>query len=432
MADGRGSRDHAPVEIAQGKGLLREANGVGAGLYLTGGALIFAVFPFGVWSGMHRGWLSVFGAIAVFAGTGLLVASRTRPLPMWVLQVLAGLGTANVTGTVLAAGPDGSGSFGVLYVFVSAFCFYYFPLWLAVLEVTLAAIAYAVALSIVAPVDPISQWVVITGAIVIVGALLGFVGQRMRSGLVVEHEAANRLRELDELKTAFLRAVSHELRTPLTALLGNTLTLRKHHDRLSPDQITTLLERSAANARRLEGLLVDLLDIDRVTRGVVEPLLAMTDLESLARQVTGVVATEGRDVRIEVVGTVVIAVEASKVERIIENLVANAVRHTPPGTPIDIVLTQVEDGVVVRVDDRGPGVPAALKEAIFAPFHQGETAANSPSPGTGIGLALVQKFAELHGGHAWIEDREGGGARFCVHLPAGAGVRGEVRPATSR
>jgi signal transduction histidine kinase len=108
-------------------------------------------------------------------------------------------------------------------------------------------------------------------------------------------------------------------------------------------------------------------------------------------------------------------VDVVKAERIVVNLVANAVRHTPTGTPISVRAGRHEDGVVITVEDGGPGVPEELRSAIFEPFRQG--AATTPhSPGVGIGLALVQRFAELHGGRAWVDGAPGGGAAFHVSL----------------
>jgi signal transduction histidine kinase len=111
--------------------------------------------------------------------------------------------------------------------------------------------------------------------------------------------------------------------------------------------------------------------------------------------------------------TVPIAVDAPKVERIMENLVVNAAKHTTAGTTIWVRVQRQRDGVLLLVEDEGPGVPAALREQVFQPLHTGRNIADH-APGSGIGLALVAQFASLHGGRAWVQDRPGGGASFRV------------------
>jgi signal transduction histidine kinase len=111
-----------------------------------------------------------------------------------------------------------------------------------------------------------------------------------------------------------------------------------------------------------------------------------------------------------------LAADAPKLERIIENLLVNAGKHTPAGTTIWVRLHAQHDGVLLLVEDEGPGIPAQLREQIFQPFRQGRTIADH-APGSGIGLALVARFAGLHGGRAWVQDRPGGGASFRVFLP---------------
>jgi two-component system sensor histidine kinase KdpD len=100
----------------------------------------------------------------------------------------------------------------------------------------------------------------------------------------------------------------------------------------------------------------------------------------------------------------------------VENLVANAEKHTPAGGPIAVSAAAERDGLELRVSDEGPGVPDDHKETIFQPFRRGPD--TEFVPGVGLGLSLVARFAELHGGRAWVEDRPGGGATFVVFLPA--------------
>jgi two-component system sensor histidine kinase KdpD len=102
------------------------------------------------------------------------------------------------------------------------------------------------------------------------------------------------------------------------------------------------------------------------------------------------------------------------VERVVENLLVNAARHTPLGTPVRVVVAGRRDGIDLAVEDEGPGIPDDLKLVLFDSFRQGPEANGG---GVGIGLSLVKRFAELHGGHAAAEDRPGGGARFVVCLP---------------
>jgi signal transduction histidine kinase len=232
-----------------------------------------------------------------------------------------------------------------------------------------------------------------------------------------ERDAAQQLRALDDMKNTFLEAVSHDLRTPLTSILGSALTLEQAGLEIPRDDALDLLRRIAANARKLERLLSDLLDLDRLQRGIVSPQRRPTDVGALvAQSVQESELLGGRQIELSTEGLIV-NVDAAKVERIVENLLANAARHTPAGSPLWVRVTgERGGGVLIAVDDAGPGVPDGMKDAVFEPFRQGDGGPN-PSPGVGVGLSLVARFAELHGGSAWVEDRPGGGASFRVYLP---------------
>ena len=176
------------------------------------------------------------------------------------------------------------------------------------------------------------------------------------------------------------------------------------------------LQQLAASSRKLNQLVVDLLDVDRLSRGIVEPQLSPTDVSELVLRVVEETPVGDRRVDLDVVPARA-EVDASKVERIVENLLSNAAKYTPPGTPITVRVRPEDHGVYLIVEDAGPGVPDDLKAAIFRAFARG-TAAQLHSPGVGIGLSLVAQFAEMHGGRAWVEDRPGGGSSFKVYLPA--------------
>lgn len=244
--------------------------------------------------------------------------------------------------------------------------------------------------------------------------------------LRTEREAIQRLQALDELKNTFLQAVSHDVRTPLSAILGLALTLEREDLDLPPEERRDLTRRLAANARKLERIVSNMLDLDRLTRGVVALNREPTRVDVLVREVVGEAEFLGqREVRVEA-DPVVADVDPPKLERILENLLVNAARHTPGGTPVWVGVGEQDGGCLITVEDAGPGVPADLRQAVFEPFRRASL--DQPSPGTGIGLSLVARFAELHGGRAWVEERAGGGASFRVWLP-GAGAPDPDTPA---
>jgi PAS domain S-box-containing protein len=241
--------------------------------------------------------------------------------------------------------------------------------------------------------------------------------QELAAALDRERAAAEHLRAVDEMKTTFLEAVSHDLRSPLTTVLGIALTLeRGGTGGLPADQVADLLGRLSANARRLDGLLGDLLDLDRLARGTLTPRRQPVDIGALTRRVVEDAGVQQEHAVVVDAPTLQIAVDAPKVERIVENLAVNAAKHTQAGTAIWVRVQRQRGGVLLVVEDEGPGVPAQLREQVFQPFRKGRNIADH-APGSGIGLALVAQFASLHGGRAWVQDRPGGGASFRVFLP---------------
>jgi PAS domain S-box-containing protein len=219
-------------------------------------------------------------------------------------------------------------------------------------------------------------------------------------------------KRLDELRDTILSTVSHELRTPLTAILGFSLTLKERGNELDDRLRAEIGGHLASQSVKLDRLLSDLLDLDRLRLGHMVPTFSETDLGRLVRHVA-VDFDSDRPIEVEV-EPVVAEVDAPKIERVVENLIANAVKHTPPGTEIHVWVRPSDGGALIGVDDKGLGVAAEDREAIFEAFRRG---AVTDSPGTGIGLSLVARFTSLHGGRAWVEDREEGGAAFRVFLP---------------
>ncbi|HYX89254.1 MAG TPA: MASE1 domain-containing protein [Gaiellaceae bacterium] len=222
-------------------------------------------------------------------------------------------------------------------------------------------------------------------------------------------------KQLDELRDTILSTVSHELRTPLTSIIGFAITLRERGRTLEPAIYNEIVDHLADQSGRLQALLGDLLDLDRLRLGLMQPTFRLTDVGELVERVVNGRQADSRRVELDA-GRIVAEVDAPKVERIVENLIVNAVKHTPPEAPISVRVESEDGGVLISVDDRGPGVAAGDRDAIFKLFQRGDRV--SGVPGAGVGLALVSQFAALHGGRAWVEENPGGGASFRVLLPA--------------
>ena len=253
--------------------------------------------------------------------------------------------------------------------------------------------------------------------------------QEVRLG--VELLAGDELRHLNAVKDTLLHAVSHDLKGPLTVVLGAMQTLRREAQlELTPEELESLYTMIEGSGRKMDRLLDDLLDLDRLDRQQLQPDREPTDVGELARRVAREsTSLAGHPVRVDA-DDVLVDVDAGKVERIIENLLVNAAKHTPPATPVRVRVTARADGIELAVEDEGPGIPQDLRIVLFDAFRQGP---NAGGKGVGIGLSLVKRFAELHGGSASVEDRVGGGARFVVWLPGGvsdapsAGKEGRLR-----
>lgn len=236
--------------------------------------------------------------------------------------------------------------------------------------------------------------------------------EELEGRLQEERDATRQLERLHEMQAAFLQAVSHELRTPLTVISAAAELLDRRRDELDPDTEDELRSRLVHNSSKLARLLTDLLDVDRLTRGVIRPNRRWIELRGLVERTVETMHLGDHDLTCHG-GPAQANVDAAQIERVVENLVANAVRHTPPETAIDVHVHADERGSTLIVEDSGPGLPD--DRDVFAPFERGETWA--PSPGTGIGLTLVQRFVDLHGGTVTASRSDSGGARFVVVIP---------------
>ncbi|HEU4538538.1 MAG TPA: ATP-binding protein, partial [Polyangiaceae bacterium] len=255
--------------------------------------------------------------------------------------------------------------------------------------------------------------------------LINFLLDAVRRGLS-ELEASNaRLRELDRLKSRFLTNVSHELRTPLALVLG---PIDAALDAPGPLDARTRdhLECARRNALRLASAVDDLLDFARLEAGRLGPQPEEVDVAELARRFAADAraTAEGRGLALEVDapggGPTSLALDRKMVEKIVANLVGNALKFTPPGGRIRLHVAADPGGVTLRVDDTGEGIAADKLGLLFQRFQQLDPSATRRHGGVGVGLALVKEFAELMGGSVGVRSEPGRGSSFWVHFRRGA------------
>lgn len=228
-----------------------------------------------------------------------------------------------------------------------------------------------------------------------------------------------RLEVLDAEKNKLLGITAHDLRNPLTALRVFTDLLEGGALGAVSDSHLPLITRISKSVDYMSNLVDQILDWSAIEAGHLtlrpEPT-DMADLMTTSLAVERLAASpHGVEIRSELddgVGTVLI--DPNKFEQVVHNLVSNAVRFSPDPGVVDVVLQRAGDTMTLRVVDRGPGVPAAERTTIFAPYTRGET--HTPK-GVGLGLAIVAQIVAAHDGTALIEDTPGGGATFLVSLP---------------
>jgi len=237
-----------------------------------------------------------------------------------------------------------------------------------------------------------------------------------------QQDAVRRLRDLDALKTVFLSTASHELRTPATAIGGFASLLEQRWGAFPDDRRLEMVSRIAANARSLGAVVEDLLDFSLLDRREQPLPVVATDLGGLTRGVVDRLSTlfGAHTIDVTVLDTPLVVGEQSALERVVTNLLTNAVKFSPAGTTVSVVVEPAPGGGRLVVCDQGPGVPEADRARIFTRFYRGSGEAVIQTRGVGIGLSVVMELVERLGGSVEVDDAPGGGARFSVWLPAWA------------
>ena len=230
------------------------------------------------------------------------------------------------------------------------------------------------------------------------------------------------LREAGELKSELLSIVSHDLRTPLTSVVG-------YLELLDDEQVGPLnaeqrryLAAVRRGADRLIALVNDLLFIARADAGKLELDLADTDLAELAREAVHALLPKAADSSIRLgvraAEPIQARVDRARIAELLENLISNALKFTPPGGTVELRVAALKGNVVLEVADSGIGISAHDQRHLFERFYRSKQ--TQATPGTGLGLSIVKAIAKAHGGRVSVESREGAGTTFRISLPATA------------
>ncbi len=228
------------------------------------------------------------------------------------------------------------------------------------------------------------------------------------------------LEESDRVRRDFLANVSHELRTPLGSILTNSTGLLAHpglHAGLRDE-----VESISTEARRLNRLVGDMLDMARIEGSALELRLEPIELADAVEAAVDRlhVGSPSRPVEWEGAAGLLVVADWDRLGQVLDNLLRNADRAAPPGSPITVrAVRGARSMIVVRVVDRGPGVPEVLRERLFTRFARGAGETAAGGGGAGLGLAIVRGLVEAHAGRVWLEDgAPGSGASFAFSLPA--------------
>jgi signal transduction histidine kinase len=253
---------------------------------------------------------------------------------------------------------------------------------------------------------------------------LVFSGSAVRSevgavilGIVVFRDVTE-LRQLERIKEEYVALISHDLRTPLTVILGQATMLQRHIQDWGLEAVAPSIESIRTSARRLSALIHDLVDSSGPGASGMELRPKPTVLAALAREVVATVASpdEQSRIRIEGDGTLsAVNVDAERIKRVIANLLTNALKYSPPGSPVVVRIDRLGGQQVVSVADQGPGIEAADIPHLFEKYFR--TAAARGVEGQGLGLYIARRIVEASGGRIWVESELGRGSTFCFSLP---------------
>ncbi len=229
-------------------------------------------------------------------------------------------------------------------------------------------------------------------------------------------EAADELAETDRVRSALLAAVGHDLRRPLTSASAAVSALRSPDVTLPPEQRAELLDTAAESLDALADLVTNLLDVSRLQAGALAVTLGPTDVADVVFPALDELELGPAEVELDLADDLrPMLADAGLLQRVVVNLLANAVRHSPDGERVRVAASTFRGRTELRVVDRGPGIPPERRDEVFTPFQRlGDT---DNETGLGLGLALSKGFVEGMDGSLEVEDTPGGGLTMVVTLP---------------
>ena len=251
-----------------------------------------------------------------------------------------------------------------------------------------------------------------------------------RDRLAVVAAEVEPIKAADRMRTALLAAVSHDLRTPLAAARASVGSLRSPDVEFSPEDQAELLATADESLVKLTRLVDNLLDMSRLQAGALTLHLAETHLDEILPRALDSLPDPYAPVQpLDVDGVPPVLADPPLLERVLANVITNALRHNAPGAPVLVTASHHADLVEVRVIDRGPGIAPEDRDRVFLPFQRlGDT---DNTTGVGLGLALSRGLAEAMGGSLEVEDTPGGGTTMLLTLPAVSEPQ-MVEPGTAR
>jgi len=260
----------------------------------------------------------------------------------------------------------------------------------------------------------------------VLSAFAAYAAVALEQGRLTEAaEAARPIAEADRVRTALLAAVSHDLRTPLASAKAAVTSLRSRDVEWDAEDEDELLATADESLDRLARLVDNLLDMSRLQAGALAIHPQPADLSEIVARSLDDLGEAARIVTVDIPEELPeVAVDPGILERVIANLIANALRYSPPGTPPCLTASALRDRVELRIIDRGPGIPEANRDQMFVPFQRlGDT---DNTTGVGLGLALSRGLTEAMGGTLEPEDTPGGGLTMALSVPAVPGPDGPV------